>query len=534
MFLDRTPSVQQGTTPKAIKRASSKVPFTAASIWPQVYREAAPDIPGSGVSLGTLAAYLSFQHIADLKLRECGTGCLGWRCQTEPGREACLQRQGAEKYDVDIDAAVYRYDWRWKMDSRLITNSPSKVGLPTRLQRDDKNSFHDWALLNRPRLGKDIQMDNIMAQLHCRADMEVERTLAQAEMRANQQCAFAEIPAEQERRDAEMLAEWECAEAQSKAWVALFGKRKDVAIFQGGIDWGICEIGRVPRFFTNLPLERLKLPSISISPERHPRCATVFDSSSKNETTHGRTGVWEALLQLTNCGSMTGTSAIQYETCDLFTTGVPPFENDDNNQGDERKSLVLVGSSDGDKISANGDPQLFRLIQTQLRRFSSIFYEHRPTSITLLEYELRLSWQIIRALETQSNLLFFRRDPQAPFDDPTQCYARSNTAPTPHRLHHGQVLMGPGVGTGRRRGNNVKHGPSRHEIKNGTISIKSSSPTLPALNNTRWSSCHSPNLQPSSGAKFGERRELRLSLVLLDACIARHGNTKEALEEARS
>ncbi|KAK7992796.1 hypothetical protein PG988_001590 [Apiospora saccharicola] len=46
--------------------------------------------------------------------------------------------------------------------------------------------------------------------------------------------------------------------------------------------------------------------------------ATVFESSSKNETTHGTTGVWEALLQLTNCGSMAGTSAIQNETCDLL------------------------------------------------------------------------------------------------------------------------------------------------------------------------------------------------------------------------
>ncbi|KAK7973303.1 hypothetical protein PG988_007437 [Apiospora saccharicola] len=186
-----------------------------------------------------------------------------------------------------------------------------------------------------------------MAQLRRRVDMEVERALAQAEMRANQQLGFAEILAEQERRDVEMLAEWERAEAQAKdqdrSRVAVFGRMEGVAIFQGRIELGTCEIGRVPRFFSHLPLERLKLPSISISPETHSRCATVLDSS-QNMTTHGTTGVWEALLQLTNYGSMTGTSAVQNETCDLFTTGIPPFENNDNNQGDERKSLVLVGS----------------------------------------------------------------------------------------------------------------------------------------------------------------------------------------------
>ncbi|KAK7955265.1 hypothetical protein PG988_015959 [Apiospora saccharicola] len=49
-----------------------------------------------------------------------------------------------------------------------------------------------------------------------------------------------------------------------------------------------------------------------------------------------------------------------------------------------------------------------------------------------------------------------------------------------YKSHHGQALMGPsvdsgtGTGTGavRRRGNAVKHGPTRHEIKNRTISIE--------------------------------------------------------------
>lgn len=46
--------------------------------------------------------------------------------------------------------------------------------------------------------------------------------------------------------------------------------------------------------------------------------ATVFDSSAKKKATHGTTDVWSALLQLTNGGSMAGTSAVRKEICDLL------------------------------------------------------------------------------------------------------------------------------------------------------------------------------------------------------------------------